>query len=86
MSKLPLEVYELSELELDWLFGLYFADGSKFLEKGSSYSYTIKFALDYERDKDITERLIRILEKWTKAYFINLQRLSNNTCIFEGIA
>lgn len=58
----PIRIAELQDWELDWLFGLYFADGSKFLEKRPRYLYTIKFALDLERDKDILERLIEILK------------------------
>jgi len=47
--------------EIEWFLGLYFADGSKFFEK-QHYDYTIKLALDYERDKDVVERTVKILQ------------------------
>lgn len=52
----------VSQWEMEWLLGLYFADGSKFFEK-QHYDYTIKLALDYKRDKDIVERVVKILQK-----------------------
>jgi len=58
----PVDFSTIQKWELEWLFGLYFADGSKFFERGH-YGYTIKFALDCERDKDIAERVIKILQK-----------------------
>ena len=57
----PIDIMKLSEWELEWLFGLYFADGSKFKEK--SYCYTIKFDLDKKRDTDIGERLVELLTR-----------------------
>lgn len=57
-----IDLTTVSQRELEWLLGLYYADGSKFFEK-SSYSYTIKFALDHKRDKDIAERVKEILQK-----------------------
>jgi len=60
--------------ELEWLKGLYFADGCKFKE--SFRHYTIKFALDSKRDQDITRRLVNILKKMgLHLMFFNLKNV-----------
>lgn len=56
----PIDLSTVSEWELEWLFGLYFADGCKFIDK---HCYIIKFSLDYIRDKDIAERVIELLKR-----------------------
>jgi len=58
---IPVNFNNVKIWELEWLKGLYFADGCKFKE--SFRHYTIKFALDSKRDQDITRRLINILGK-----------------------
>jgi len=46
---------------IEWLIGLYYADGCKFLDK--DYKYTIKFKLDSRKDIEIAHRLINIIKK-----------------------
>ena len=46
---------------IEWLIGLYYADGCKFLDK--DYKYTIKFKLDSKKDIEIAHRLINIIKK-----------------------
>lgn len=58
---IPIYTERLKAWELDWLFGLYFADGSKFIER--KYSYIIKINLDKKRDLDIAERLVLLILK-----------------------
>lgn len=57
----PIDLSAISECELEWLFGLYYADGCKFIDR--CYMYVISFALDEKRDKDISERVITLLRR-----------------------
>ena len=52
---------DIQQWKWDWLFGLYFADGCKFTEK--NYAYTVKFSLDANRDLDIAQRVISLIQK-----------------------
>lgn len=57
---LPININKLKNWELEWLIGLYFADGCKYFEK-HSYGYTIKFILDLKNDTIIVKRLLKFL-------------------------
>ncbi len=57
----PIDTSNISHWELEWLFGLYYADGSKFVS--NKYVYTIKIDLDRIRDSDIAERVIDIVKR-----------------------
>jgi len=56
-----LHLDETDQKDIDWLNGFFTADGCKFIER--KYSYVIKFALDSKSDKDILEKLVRILNQ-----------------------
>lgn len=72
----------LSEWELEWLLGLYYADGCKFKEK---HQYTIKFGLDHSRDKDISQRVIELLQKIGLKPTISLYRGSTVIRVYSKI-
>ncbi len=57
-----IDVSTVQKWELEWLFGLYFADGSKFFDQ-KRYDYTIKFSLDSQRDTDIADRATKMLQR-----------------------
>lgn len=50
----------VEEKDLEWLKGLFIADGCKFVER--RYAYTIKLALDKNKDKSILNKLKEILK------------------------
>jgi len=58
---IKLNFNKLTTEETDWLNGIFIADGCKY--KTKSYDYTIKFALDNMKDKEIANKLCYIFEK-----------------------
>ena len=68
----------IKENEVEWLKGLFLADGCKFIEK--NYSYVVKIALDRYRDGKIIGKLARIFERLHIHYNKNYQ---GNAIIFR---
>lgn len=62
---------KIPEWKSEWLFGLYYADGCKFIDKGA---YTIKFYLDNKRDQDIVKRTFRILRMLGLSPYLFVER------------
>lgn len=69
----------LTNSELEWLFGLFLADGCKFKEK--SYSYVIKIALNKNSDAKIFEKLADILKKLN----VNFTKSFQGNCLIIKI-
>lgn len=53
----------LKDWELDWLLGLYYADGTRY--KDANYHYTIKFSLQFN-EEEIVRRLVNLLGRLGK--------------------
>ena len=60
--------------EIYWLNGIFLADGCKY--KNRNYLYTIKFALDNEKDQKIVKKLCYILKKLGSKYSFSYQKNS----------
>jgi hypothetical protein len=50
----------LKDWEWDWLLGLYYSDGTKYM--GANYHYTVKFSLQFD-EEEMVRRLVNFLNK-----------------------